>query len=522
MAPEREQRGLVLLCDAEGNIVQVMRDDFEMGDCVAPGRPLTLAVDRRSFAKALSFMAELRSRGRAFDWEMNVPIANQPATLHFAGALANDHLLILAAESGNDMLHLCNDIMDTHSERVPGLHTAIQTCVGMARARTAPDTSLYDEITRLNNELMNLRRDLEKRVLECTVELRASETRFRTLFEQIDVGIALVSLDGTLVESNPALQEMLGHSADELRGRLFTELIQHPEQDPTVSDAHQEWPAGKQERYRTEQRYMRTTGQPGWVNWTASLVRNENGQPTFVIYMVEDITEQKQTQAALWQAERLTIAGKLAASLAHEINNPLQSVIGFLGLAEEALADGGDVGRYVQIARQELHRVARVVGRLRNLHRPSRMEERRPTDVKAVLEEVMSLSHKRCADHGVECVWDIDPTLAPLSLVPDRIQQVFLNLVLNAIDAMPEGGNLQVTTSRTNEPSGVSIAFADNGVGITPEVLPHIFDPFYSTKPDGLGLGLFISQEIIQQHGGHINVQSRVGEGTTFTIWLPA
>jgi signal transduction histidine kinase len=102
------------------------------------------------------------------------------------------------------------------------------------------------------------------------------------------------------------------------------------------------------------------------------------------------------------------------------------------------------------------------------------------------------------------------------------MQQVFLNLVLNAVEAMPEGGLLRVSTGLTTQPDGVCATFADAGVGIEPERLAGIFEPFHSTRPEGLGLGLYISKNIVEEHGGHIDVDSHVGEGTTFTVWLPA
>jgi two-component system NtrC family sensor kinase len=237
--------------------------------------------------------------------------------------------------------------------------------------------------------------------------------------------------------------------------------------------------------------------------------------------MVEDITEQKQAQEALIQSEKLAIAGKLAASLAHEINNPLQSVIGCLGLAEETLAEGGDVSRYLRIAHEELRRAASTVAQLRDLHRRSEPGEKESTDVNTLLEKVLMLSKKQCEDRRVEVVWKAADGLPPLLLAPDRMRQVFLNLVLNAVDAMPDGGQLQVTTSRTGQPAGILVTFTDSGVGVAPDILPHIFDPFYSTKPEGLGLGLFISQDIVKQHGGRMEVASQVGEGTTFAVWLP-
>jgi two-component system NtrC family sensor kinase len=102
------------------------------------------------------------------------------------------------------------------------------------------------------------------------------------------------------------------------------------------------------------------------------------------------------------------------------------------------------------------------------------------------------------------------------------MKQVFLNLILNALDATPEGGQLAVNAYPTTGPAGVCISFTDSGLGIAPDVLPHVFDPFYSTKAQGLGLGLYITSNIVEAHGGHIDVRSHLGEGTTFSVWLPA
>ena len=121
----------------------------------------------------------------------------------------------------------------------------------------------------------------------------------------------------------------------------------------------------------------------------------------------------------------------------------------------------------------------------------------------------------------VEIGWEGAEDLPDVAIVRDHVQQVFLNLVLNAVDAMPEGGELQIRASRTQAPAGVAITFADTGVGIPPEELSHIFEAFHSTKKAGVGLGLYVSHTIIQEHGGRIEVQSQEGVGTTFTVWLP-
>jgi signal transduction histidine kinase len=241
----------------------------------------------------------------------------------------------------------------------------------------------------------------------------------------------------------------------------------------------------------------------------------------YAIGLVEDITEQKQMQAALLNAEKLAIAGQLGASLAHEINNPLQSVIGCLGLADKNRAEGADVSRYLEVARQELRRAAGIVAQFRDLHRLSEPEDRKPTDLNALLEQVLLLCKKKCEECRIRASWKRTEDLPPVLLVSDRMKQVFLNLILNALDAMPEGGWLEVSTSPTIEPAGICISFADSGAGIAPDVLPHVFDPFYSTKRQGLGLGLYITRTIVGAHGGRMDVSSRLGKGTTFSVWLP-
>jgi signal transduction histidine kinase len=237
--------------------------------------------------------------------------------------------------------------------------------------------------------------------------------------------------------------------------------------------------------------------------------------------MMEDITEEKLTQKALLRAERLAIAGRLGASLAHEINNPLQSVLGSLGLAEEMLEDGSEVRRYLEIAMEELERAAGIVTQLRDLGRESDVGEMELVDLNELVEKTLVLTRKRCQNRGVEVVWEPQSDLPLIRLAPGRIQQVLLNLVLNAVEAMPEGGLLQVNSIFTSQPEGVRISFADNGVGIDPGRIDQVFEPFFSTRPDGLGLGLYISKKIVEEFEGHIDVESRVGEGATFKVWLP-
>jgi PAS domain S-box-containing protein len=364
--------------------------------------------------------------------------------------------------------------------------------------------------------MMSLRTRAERARAEQA--LRASDEQYRGLFEDVPVGLYRTTPEGEILEANPSLVHMLGYP--DLEHLLTVSVV-----DLYVDvEERTQWQARIEKEgvlHGAEVRFRRYDGSVLWVRDSARAVRDAAGKVAYYHGYVENITEWKKAQTAMIQAERLAIAGKLAASLTHEINNPLQSVIGCLGLAQETLAEGGDAGQYMQVAREELRRAARVVAQLRDLHRRSVLEERKPVDLNALLEQVLTLSRKQCDDSGVKVNWAVATDLPPQVLAADQMEQVLLNLVLNALDAMPKGGRLQVSTSRTSEPVGVSIEFADSGVGIAEDVLPHIFEPFYSTKSKGLGLGLFVTESIVRRHGGHIEVESEVGRGTVFRVWLP-
>jgi PAS domain S-box-containing protein len=361
---------------------------------------------------------------------------------------------------------------------------------------------------------------LEQSVARRTAALQASEARFRAIFENTAIGIALIDTDGQVVSANPALYELLGYEAGELEGMNISQFI-HPDDRQAGDQLFRELLAGERNHYRMEKRYIRKDGTTIWVRPTVSLVRPPSGPARYAVKMVEDITEQRQAREALIQAERLTLAGRLGASLAHEISNPLQAAIGSLGLVEEGVDPESGTHTFVQIALEELQRTADIVAQLRNLNRKSEPADLEPTQLNEVVDKVLVLTRKECETHHIEVAWTRAEDLPLVSVAPNRIRQVFLNLVLNAIQSMPRGGRLEVSSRRTQEPDGVRIAFADTGPGVAPEILPNLFKPFQSTRPDGLGLGLYISRTIVDEHKGDIEVNSRPGAGTTFVVWLP-
>ncbi|MGD1993904.1 MAG: GAF domain-containing protein, partial [Anaerolineae bacterium] len=228
----------------------------------------------------------------------------------------------------------------------------------------------------------------------------------------------------------------------------------------------------------------------------------------------------EQSQAQLVQSEKLAATGRLAASLAHEINNPLQAIHNGLQLLLTFPMNREEQREYLQMADEEVERLMEMVARILDFaRRPERRMQ--PTQLNDVVEKVLALAGKYLQHRHIVLERDLAADLPPLLATPDELGQVFLNMIINALDAMPEGGTLRVST-RLAKDGRLTTTFADTGQGIAPEHIDRVFEPFFSTKEGGTGLGLSVSYNVIKRHGGEIAVESTLGEGSRFTVWLPA
>jgi len=245
----------------------------------------------------------------------------------------------------------------------------------------------------------------------------------------------------------------------------------------------------------------------------------------------EQLRRLQESQAQLLQAEKRAALGRLIGSISHEINNPLQAIQGSLTLIEDEVEGGlrpEKLKRYVGIAEQSSERIANIVRRVREFYRPA-SQAMRPTDVRAVLEAVLALADNQLKRGNVAVEQEQVGDVPLVQANADELQQVLLNLVLNAVDAMEaHGGTLRVRMERDRMRTrdgparpAVRLEVSDTGDGIPPEILPHIFEPFTTTHPDKTALGLSISYTIIEAHGGQMTVASQMGVGTTFTLLLP-
>ncbi len=237
------------------------------------------------------------------------------------------------------------------------------------------------------------------------------------------------------------------------------------------------------------------------------------------------LEEREATQAQLIHAEKMAALGRLAASIAHEINNPLQAVLGCMRLSQDELTGRmrpDKLGQHLDVAISEVKRVSQIVLRMHDFYRHARTDME-PVDLHEILDSILALSGKQLQHSAIAVERDYAAYLPTIEANPDHLKQVFLNMVLNAIDAMHGGGTLHIHTTLEEEtiPSTVKVGFEDTGEGMSPEVQARLFEPFFTTKDEGTGLGLSISYGIIESHNGKILISSREGEGTTFTILLP-
>jgi two-component system NtrC family sensor kinase len=238
--------------------------------------------------------------------------------------------------------------------------------------------------------------------------------------------------------------------------------------------------------------------------------------------LAEFARELENSQAQLVKAEKLAATGRLAASLAHEINNPLQAIQNCLHLVTQRRSlDDGKRQVYLSMAQEEVQRLIDLVQRMLDFYRPS-TEGKGPVDLQVVLDDVLTLAGKRIQHGNVMVHREATDPLPQVLGLSNQLKQVFLNIIINAVEAMPDGGDLHIDAGWDEQRGEVSVSFTDAGAGIPLSELANIFDPFYTSKAKGTGLGLSISHGIIERHGGRIEVKSEVGKGSTFTVHLPA
>jgi len=262
-------------------------------------------------------------------------------------------------------------------------------------------------------------------------------------------------------------------------------------------------------------------------NLSAAIIYDETGKETASVGIFADLRERlrierelQETQQRLSEAEKLGALGRLTSQVAHELNNPIYGIMNSLELLKGEVSPQSPKRRFLDMSLEETKRITELLRNMLSFSRPDK-EAKEPTDVNKILEELITFLARQLRDHNVKVEKDLDPNLPELAASPNQLRQVFLNLILNARNAMPYGGKLGLLTETDGE--NVVVRIKDTGVGIPKEIQGKIFEAFFTTqeKKRGVGLGLSACYGIVKEHHGEITVESELGKGSTFSVILP-
>jgi PAS domain S-box-containing protein len=369
------------------------------------------------------------------------------------------------------------------------------------------------------------RKRSEQELRQSRQALQESELRFRSLVQNSSDIITILEADGTIRYQSPSIERILGYKPEYLAGKNAFDLV-HPDDRARVMAIFREHLPVRGSIAPLELRFRHHDGNWRTLEATGNNLLHEPGVAGIVVNS-RDITERKRTEDVLHATEKLATTGRLAAAIAHEINNPLEGVTNLLYLLENHPSLDASARRYARMAQEEVARVARIARQTLAFYREPAVPVQ--MDVAELLSGLLELYAHKMQTRKVKLEKRLEDT-PPIIASPGEVRQVLSNLVGNALDAVPEGGAITVHVYHSCDwrhpwQEGVRISVADTGHGIRHEHLASIFDPFFTTKGEkGTGLGLWVSHGIVQKYGGTIHVHSSVRSGhsgTCFSVFFP-
>ncbi|MDR7002332.1 ATP-binding protein [Neobacillus niacini] len=347
--------------------------------------------------------------------------------------------------------------------------------------------------------------------LEELRKIKKSERKFRRIFEDSMDGLLLWNNQFQIVDLNSSAEEMFGLSKDLLIGKHLFGLLGETEKNKEIIK-HIEHVMGKGKHSST------------------IIIETEEGQKRYFDYsskweiveglnftVIKEITEKMEIQEQLRKSDTLNVIGELAAGIAHEIRNPMTALKGFIQLLEGSIRSEHEL--YYQVITSELQRIDSIINEFLILAKPQaiRYQEK---DIKRIMKETVDLLNAQAVLHNVQFMTNYENNLPLIFCEPNQLKKVFINIIKNAIEVMPEGGIVLIKINQTKN-NQIRISIRDEGMGIPKEKIKKLGEPFYTTKERGTGLGLMVSYRIIEEHQGAIHIESEIGKGTTFTITLP-
>ncbi|RKL65591.1 hypothetical protein CR203_19920 [Salipaludibacillus neizhouensis] len=336
----------------------------------------------------------------------------------------------------------------------------------------------------------------------------------KLILDSVDEGILGIDEQNNVVMWNDSAKNMTGYSKEELNIKHLNEMFHQNRDDKSIYPSEGEFPSGESVIRESEVTFFRKDDKPIIMDYVMTPMIYSN-RTVGRVYTFRDITEKKKSEEILYQSEKLSAVGQLAAGIAHEIRNPLTSLKGFLQLIEKT---GEGKKEYFDIMKSEFGRIEQILNELLILSKPQTTKNE-ICDLDGLLGHIVTLLNTQAIIKNIYITKDIMNTPLEIEGVSNQIKQVFINFIKNAIEAMDQG---EITVKARKEDNFVVIEVIDEGCGIPKSLLSKVGEPFFTTKEKGTGLGLMVSYQIIEDHGGDINVKSEEGEGTTFTIRLPA
>ncbi|HLA09486.1 MAG TPA: ATP-binding protein [Pyrinomonadaceae bacterium] len=355
---------------------------------------------------------------------------------------------------------------------------------------------------------------------ERAAELKLLKEFNESIIESINVGLVAVDLDGRVTRLNSALEHILDLRRDAAVGKKVEELFADDFTDTLRQVLGRDGWRLREIRNIYKIHSATRGGRTLVLNIAIAPLQDANEQ-TGALVVLEDVTSRIHLEEQLQQREKLSSIGLLAAGVAHEVNTPLTGVSSYTQMLLSMLPETDPKHALLQKVRRQAERATNIVNNLLNFSRTGGATQFSEVDVSNVLDDTVQLLEPQLRRSQIEIIRKYDPEAPRIFGNSGKLQQVFTNLILNARDANPDGGNITLITRREDHATVVEVE--DDGIGIAPENVAKIYDPFYTTKGvgRGTGLGLAVSYGIVQEHSGHINVESAPGRGTTFRITLP-
>jgi len=494
---------------------------------------LDLRISRERFA---GVVASAMDAIITLDEELNVVVFNQAAEKMFgcpAGeAVGRPVDRFIPAElrdrHSRDIRKFGETGVTARSMRSPGVLSALR-----ANGEQFPIEATISHVRVAGQKLYTvILRDITER-MQSEATLRQSWARFRSIYEQAAVGIEQLTLDGRWLMANAALCRMLGYEEHELLGRSTGEIT-HPEDYHRELELRSATRRERQSSFQIEKRYRHRNGSLVWVQAASSLVSDGSGEPMWWISVIQDLTARKSAEEQLSHAQKMEAIGRLAGGVAHDFNTLLNVMLGYSDLLFSELPEGDQRRERVEQIKSAADAGALLTKQLLAFSR-KQVVAQETTDLRQIASAIVPILARLLRD-DIEMSVHCSDEPCPVKADPGQIQQVVLNLVSNAADAMPEGGRLKIAVKpievdeayRVQHPTVqmgnyALLSVSDSGMGMSPEVQAHIFEPFFTTKEagKGTGLGLATVYAIIKRSGGDIWVYSEPGSGTVFKVFLP-